>query len=113
MSVGNVKVIFQLGPAVMLTVKNGNAVRAPVYPAPKLPVPSLDFQDGGGVWALGVDKQLFIKWKPIVAAGRSKKRLPLCRSCYAVLYFLVQLRQGFISYRHPAHLLFLFFFHSF
>ena len=61
MGIGNIKVVFQPGFASMLAVKNGNAVCAPVYPAPKLPVPSLDLQDGGGVWALGVDKQLFIE----------------------------------------------------
>ena len=92
MGIGNIKVVFQPGLAIVFPVKNGNAVRAPVYPAPKLPVPSLDLQDGGGVWALGVDKQLFIKWKPVVAAGRSQKRPPLVGSCYAALRFLVQLR---------------------
>ena len=55
MGIGNVKVVFQPGPAIVFPVKNGNAVCAPVYPAPKLPVPSLDLQDGGGVRALGVD----------------------------------------------------------
>ena len=53
--IGNVKIVFQPGFASMLAVKNGNAVCAPVYPAPKLPVPSLDLQDGGGVRALGVN----------------------------------------------------------
>ncbi|MFR7972133.1 MAG: hypothetical protein ACLU8C_07165 [Lacrimispora saccharolytica] len=71
MGIGNVKVVFQPELAIVLPIKNGNAVCAPVYPAPKLPVPSLDLQDGGGVWALGVDKQLFIERKPVVAAGRS------------------------------------------
>ena len=61
MGIGNVKVVFQPGLAIVFPVKNGNAVCAPVYPAPKLPVPSLDLQDGGGVWALGVDKQLFME----------------------------------------------------
>ncbi|MFR7848571.1 MAG: hypothetical protein ACLU8S_14160 [Coprococcus phoceensis] len=83
MGIGNIKVVFQSGFSIVFTVKNGNAVCAPVYPAPKLPVPSLDLQDGGGVWALGVDKQLFIERKPVVAAGRSQKRPPLVRSCHA------------------------------
>ena len=61
MGIGNIKVVFQPGLAIVFPVKNGNAVCAPVYPAPKLPVPSLDLQDGGSVWALGVDKQLFIE----------------------------------------------------
>ena len=61
MGIGNVKVVFQPGLAIVFPVKNGNAVCAPVYPAPKLPVPSLDLQDGGGVWALGKDKQLFME----------------------------------------------------
>ncbi|MDB7901596.1 hypothetical protein PND81_09745 [Flavonifractor plautii] len=69
MGVGNVKVIFQPGPARMLAVKNSNAIRAPVYPAPKPFIPSLDLQDGGGVRALGIDKQLLIKGKTVVAAG--------------------------------------------
>ena len=55
MGIGNIKVVFQSGFSIVFTVKNGNAVCAPVYPAPKLPVPSLDLQDGGGVWALGVN----------------------------------------------------------
>ena len=113
MGIGNIKVVFQPGLSIVFPVKNGNAVCAPVYPAPKLPVPSLDLQDGGGVWALGVDKQLFIERKPVVAAGRSQKRPPLVRSCHAALRFLVQLRQGFISYRHRLPLLFLFFFCNF
>ena len=74
MGIGNIKVVFQSGFSIVFPIKNGNAVCAPVYPAPKLPVPSLDLQDGGGVWALGVDKQLFIERKPVVAAGRSQKR---------------------------------------
>ena len=61
MGIGNIKVVFQSGFSIVFTVKNGNAVCAPVYPAPKLPVPSLDLQDGGGVWALGKDKQLFME----------------------------------------------------
>ena len=61
MGIGNVKVVFQSGFSIVFPIKNGNAVCAPVYPAPKLPVPSLDLQDGGGVWALGVDKQLFME----------------------------------------------------
>ncbi|MCQ4953068.1 hypothetical protein NE453_10255 [Holdemania filiformis] len=68
MGVGNVKVVFQTGPF-GFPVKNGNAVRTPVYPAPKPFVPSLDFQDGGSVRALGVDQKLFVKGKPVVAAG--------------------------------------------
>ncbi|MCR0422731.1 hypothetical protein MKA25_15890 [[Clostridium] innocuum] len=68
MGVGNVKVVFQPG-SFGFTVKNGNAVCAPVYPAPKPFVPSLDLQDGGGVRALGIDKQLLIKGKTVVAAG--------------------------------------------
>ena len=71
MGIGNIKVVFQPGLAIVLPIKNGNAVCAPVYPAPKLPVPSLDLQDGGGVWALGVDKQLFIERKPVVAEARN------------------------------------------
>ena len=55
MGIGNIKVVFQSGFSIVFTVKNGNAVCAPVYPAPKLPVPSLNLQDGGGVWALGVN----------------------------------------------------------
>lgn len=78
MGVGNVKVIFQPGPARMLAVKNSNAIRAPVYPAPKPFIPSLDLQDGGGVRALGIDKQLLIKGKTVVAAeAEAKKCLPL------------------------------------
>ena len=46
-------------------------------------------------------------------AGRSQKRPPLVRSCHAALRFLVQLRQGFISYLNRLPLLFLFFFRSF
>ena len=61
MGIGNIKVVFQPELAIVLPIKNGNAVCAPVYPAPKLPVPSLDLQDGGGVWALGKDKQLFME----------------------------------------------------
>ena len=73
MGIGNIKVILQPGLAIVLPIKNGNAVCAPVYPAPKFPVPSLDLQDGGGVWALGVDKQLFIERKPVVTAGRNAR----------------------------------------
>mgnify|MGYP000416514551 CR=1 FL=1 len=68
MGVGNVKVVFKPG-LFGFPVKNGNPVRTPVYPAPKLPIPSLDLQDGGSVRALGVDKELFVKGKPVVAAG--------------------------------------------
>ena len=109
MGIRNIKVVFQPGLAIVLPIKNGNAVCAPVYPAPKLPVPSLDLQDGGGFWALGKDKQLFVERKPVVTAGRSQKRPPLVGSCHAALRFQIQLRQGCISYRHPAHLLFSFY----
>ncbi|MFR0839610.1 MAG: hypothetical protein ACLSW8_10890 [Acutalibacteraceae bacterium] len=53
----------------MLAVKNSNAIRAPVYPAPKPFIPSLDLQDGGGVRALGVNQKLLVKRQAVVAAG--------------------------------------------
>lgn len=92
MGIGNIKVVFQSGFSIVFTVKNGNAVCAPVYPAPKLPVPSLDLQDGGGVWALGVDQKLLVESQSVVAAGRSQKRLPLVGSRHFTLRFPVQLR---------------------
>ena len=112
MGIGNVKVVFKPGLASMLAVKNGNAICAPVYPAPKLPVPSLDLQDGRWRLALGVDKQLFIERKPVVAAGRSQnaatgRELSRCAA------FPGTAPSSFISYRHRLPLLFLFFFRSF
>ena len=110
MGIGNIKVILQPLFSALSVVKYRDTVCAPVHPASELLIPSLDFQDGGSVRALGVNEQLFIKGQPIVAASRGKKMLPLCRSCDLPLCFMVQFRQGFISYRHPAHLLYSLFF---
>ena len=57
--IGHVKVVPQ--PVGALPVKHGDTLGSPVDPPPKPLVPSLDLQDGGGVWALGVDKQLFME----------------------------------------------------
>ena len=61
MGIRNIKIVFQPLFSALSVIKYGNAVCAPVHPAPEPLVPSLNLQDGGSVRALGVDKQLFIK----------------------------------------------------
>lgn len=53
--IGNIKVVLQPCPAVVVTVKDSNASSPTVHPPPKPSVPALDFQYGGGVRALGID----------------------------------------------------------
>ena len=53
----------------MVAVKDSDAGRTAVYPAPKLPVPSLNFQNGGGVRALGIHQKLFVKGQSIIVAS--------------------------------------------
>ena len=53
--VGYIKVIFQPCAAYGVAVKHGDARRAPVDPAPKLAIPFVDLQNGGGVRALGIE----------------------------------------------------------
>lgn len=53
--VGYIKVIFQPCAASGIAVKYGDARRAPVDPAPKLAIPFVDLQNGGGVRALGIE----------------------------------------------------------
>ena len=53
--IGNIKVVFQPRAACGFTVKHGDARRAPVDPAPKLAIPLVDLQNGGGVRALGIE----------------------------------------------------------
>ena len=82
MGVRNIKVVFQARPVRVLQVKHRNAFRAPVYPASKPLVPAvfpLDFQDGNSVRALRMDKHLFVKGKPVIAAGGAQKRRPAFR----------------------------------
>lgn len=82
MGVRNIEVVFQVRPMRVLPVKHRNAFRAPVYPASKPLVPavfSLDFQDGNSVRSLRMDKHLFVKGKPVIAAGGAQKRRPAFR----------------------------------
>ncbi|MDO5432625.1 hypothetical protein [Eubacterium sp.] len=50
-------------------IEYGNASAAPFYPAPKVFIPPLGREDGGRIWSLGIDQELFIKGKPEVLAG--------------------------------------------
>ena len=54
-SVGYIKVIFQPCAACSVVVKHGDARRASVDPAPKLAIPFVNLQNGGGVRALGIE----------------------------------------------------------
>lgn len=105
MGVGDVKVVFQSCPSGRVPVKDRDPGRAPVDPAPKLPVPSLDLQDSGGVRALGEKQELLVKGQLIVPAGCGKEPLPLLRSCDFRLYAMIQLRDQLISSCHRLRLL--------
>ena len=53
--IGYIKIVFQPCAACGVAVKHGNARRASVDPAPKLAIPFVDLQNGGGVRALGIE----------------------------------------------------------
>lgn len=89
MGIGDIKIVLQPCPAVIFAVKDGNARGSPVYPASKLPVPALYFQNGGGVRALGIDQELLVKGQLIIVTGGGQKLLPAFRGrnafqCFAV-----------------------------
>ena len=75
MGIGHVKVVPQ--PVGALLVKHSDTLGSPVNPPPKSLVPPLQFQNGGGVRALGVDQKLLVKGQAVVAAGKSEKRPPV------------------------------------
>ena len=67
--VGNIEVVFEPGPALIVPIKNRDTGSSPVDPAPELPVPAFYLQHGGGVWALGIDHELFLKGEAVVPAA--------------------------------------------
>jgi len=66
--VADVEIIFQPGPGVG-AVEHGDARCTLVNPAAKQLVPALEFQHGGCLGALGVDKQLLVEGQLIVPGG--------------------------------------------
>ena len=57
-------------------IEHSNAGRATVYPTAKAPVPVFQFQNGGGVGALGVDQDLLIKGALVVVTRGTEKSGP-------------------------------------
>ena len=55
MGVGYIKIVFQPCAACGIAVIYGDARRTSVDPAPKLAIPFVDLQNGGGVRALGIE----------------------------------------------------------
>ncbi|MBR0162423.1 MAG: hypothetical protein IJQ02_14235 [Oscillospiraceae bacterium] len=71
MRVGDVKVVFQADSAGRVRVKNGDACRSAIDPAPKLAIPFFEFQHGGGVRALGKKQKLIIETESIIMTSSS------------------------------------------
>lgn len=104
--VGDIEIVFQLFRTLCCVRKYRDAFGTSVHPATELPVPSLHFQHGDGVRALGIHKQLLVKRQPVVAAGCGQKCLPLRRVGHALLRLAIQFTQAFAEYCHPVCLLF-------
>lgn len=60
-----------------IVTEHGNTFCTAIDPAAKLPVPAFHFQNGGCIWALGVDQDLFIERAFVVIAGRTEKACPV------------------------------------
>ena len=91
MGVGNIKIVFQTGATWAVLVKDRDTRCSTVYPAPKVFIPSLYLQYRGGIRALGIQKELLIERKLVIAAGNRQKPLPFLRLGHALLCLLIQL----------------------
>lgn len=69
-SIRHVKDIFQAGSASAVLADEGNALSARFHPAPHPLIPQLHTGAGGGIRALGVDEELFVKRIFIETGGR-------------------------------------------
>ena len=99
MGIGNVEVVFDSRQPVAVAVQNGNALGAAIDPPPEPLVPALppfNGQDGGGIRALGVQKNLFIKGKAKIVAGSSQKFGLDLRRSYLSNRLQIQIRDPFI-----------------
>ena len=76
--VGNVKIVFQFHPAPTF-VYDCNPFGVPLYPPPKLFIPSVHRKDCLCVRSLCMDKHLFVKRKPVIPACRFQKCHPVLR----------------------------------
>ena len=65
--------------ALFCVLKYRYAVCATIYPPPKAPVPTLNFQYRRCVRSLSVNKKLFVKAELIVPAGGAQKGFPILR----------------------------------
>ncbi|MDR2043319.1 MAG: hypothetical protein LBQ15_02935 [Clostridium sp.] len=80
MGIGNIKVVFQTGIAVIFLIKDRNSFCAFVDPSAKLPIPLLNLQDRRRVGALGVNKDLVVKGQLIIPAGGAYESRPFGRA---------------------------------
>ena len=99
MGISNIEVVFDSCLTVAVAVQYGNTLGAAIDPPPEPLVPALppfNGQDGGGIRALGVQKDLFIKGKTEVIAGSSQKFGPDLRRSYLSNRLQIQIRNPFI-----------------
>ena len=107
MRIRDIKVIFQADTAGRVRVENGDAGRPAIDPAPKLAIPFLNLQHGGGVRALGKKQKLLIEAETVIAADCGQESLPLLRLCHALSGALIQLGDQLVFFSHRLILLFL------
>ncbi len=74
-SVCHIKIILE-PPFAVRVVEHGNAAGSLIYPSPKAAVPFVQFQHCGGIRALGVNQNLFLKGTFIVEASRAEEACP-------------------------------------
>ncbi|MGM9549934.1 MAG: hypothetical protein ACI3V5_08825 [Faecousia sp.] len=99
MGICNIKVVFDSRLPIAVAVQHSDTLGAAIDPPPEPLVPALppfNGQDGGGIRALGIQKNLLFKGKPEVIAGGGQKPRPDLRFCNLARRLQIQIRDSFI-----------------
>jgi hypothetical protein len=108
--VGYVEIMFHPVVPAAFVVKDGNALHAPVHPAPELLIPFFYFQYGGSAGTLRENQDLLVKGQLVIAACRAQKRRPFGRIvCHSVQSVFVNRCDRIVFRRHIVSLPSLFF----
>ena len=99
MGICNIKEILDSCLPIAVAVQNGNAFGAAIDPPPEPLIPALppfNGQDGGGIRALGIQKNLLVKGQPEVIAGGGQKPGPVFLRCHFACGLQIQICDTFI-----------------